>query len=653
MNETVRKILSESQEPKELMEFRQRLQDLVKMSRQSMSKYYDMWDRNDRVYRGERAVDEQDKKALKRNEPAKVFVPLTHTQVQTFVSFATMLLTQRDYFFELGGTGVEDEKPAKLAQACIQRDLEHNKFEGILLPQFLTDVARYGLGVFKTQFKRITCPYQSMQPDPKWKPVPGLPTQQVPPMVPVWQEKTKYLGNAIEVVSPYRWFPDTRIPITRYRDGEFCADENEYSITELHKMEKQGLVAGVAQIPKIPDDSFNDRRMASIDKQTNARFDPTINPRDASHFTLITEVEIKINPSQTFISEGVAIDPTLDADVVVLVWIANDGRIIRIDDSGYEHNDFLHDAAQFFNDQNRLVNHGIAELLGPMQDVIDFLMNSRITNVRKVVSNFIVADPKNIVMQDLIDRNPVIRLSSTVPEGMSIDHFLKQLNVQDVTVGHINDMAVVKDFSEESTGLTDNLMGRYSEGRRSARESSNVNANAAGRAITPIKGLWEGAILPTGRKMLSNLRQGLDEEQLVRVIGLQRYLVDSQPTMGPAGPMEPAVRGFLPVDKSTLAGSYDFLVFEGTLPSQRMATAAALLQLGDVLIKNPQAVLALGVDPKLLMEEWLELQGVRNAARFNLTPQRLAEIIGMAGLARNQGNPPAPQGQSNGGGPPR
>ena len=134
MNDAVIKILSQKEEPKELTEFRTRLQDLVKMSRNTMSEYYPIWDRNDRVYRGERTPDEQDKKAQKRNEPAKVFVPLTHTQVQTFVSFATTLLTQREYFFEMNGSGVEDVKPAKLAQATIQRDLEYNKFEGVLLP---------------------------------------------------------------------------------------------------------------------------------------------------------------------------------------------------------------------------------------------------------------------------------------------------------------------------------------------------------------------------------------------------------------------------------------------------------------------------------------------------------------------------------------
>jgi hypothetical protein len=104
----------------------------------------------------------------------------------------------------------------------------------------------------------------------------------------------------------------------------------------------------------------------------------------------------------------------------------------------------------------------------------------------------------------LNERRPVIRLKSTVQEGMAINQFIQQLQVTDVTTGHINDMGIVKNFSEEATGLSENLMGKYSEGRRSARESSNVNANAAGRAILPLKGVWQSAILPLGRKMLSN-----------------------------------------------------------------------------------------------------------------------------------------------------
>jgi hypothetical protein len=467
------------------------------------------------------------------------------------------------------------------------------------------------------------------------------------PLVPQWTQKTKYLGNLIENISPYRWFPDTRLPLTRYRDGEFCADETEYSMNRLRELVGQGEVVGLEYIPKIPDDLFADRRFSGINQETNTRFDPTISAKDAEQYVLVTEVQVRLNPSKTLIDDGVPIDPDLDADIICLVWIANDGRIIRIVDSGYQHGDFLHDAAQFFNDQNRLVNGGIVELLGPMQDILDWLMNARVTNVRKVIQNQLVVDPKNINMEDLKERRPVLRLSTSVPEGTSIDQFIKQLQVTDVTVGHINDMAVVQQYCQQATGLQENLLGQYASGRRTAREASNVNANAAARVILPIRGLWESALLPMGRKVLCNLQAGLDEEQLVRIVGISKFIRDSQPD-----PLTgvPPVRAFLPVDKSSIVGSYDFLIFDGTLPSQRMAIAAAIAQAGEILIKGgPQALLALQLDPKLLFDEWLELQGVHNADRFRLTPQRLGEIINMAQFARNAGNPGLPPGQGGGG----
>ena len=146
-----------------------------------------------------------------------------------------------------------------------------------------------------------------------------------------------------------------------------------------------------------------------------------------------------------------------------------------------------------------------------------------------------------------------------------------------------------------------------------------------------------------GRKMLSNTQQGLDLPQLVSVVGLSKVMQDPQ-----------AVQSFLPIDRSMLVGNYDFLIFDATLPSQRMAMAAALAQAADTMMKDPRSIFVLGKDPKLLFDEWLELMGVKNADRFNLTPQRFAEIVALAGATGNSGGsnvPPNGAGQSPNGRP--
>ena len=627
MKEHVIKVLSKKDAPRQLEELRQRCQGLVKMSRSVMKDYYTLWDRNEAVYRGERRLDEQDKKAIKRDESVKVIVPLTHSQIQTFVAFGTMLLTQREYIYELAGTGLEDEKPAKLAQAVLQRDLEYNKFEGVLLPQFLTDVARFGLGIFKSDWTRQTVPAQTFIPDPSFQPVPGLAPTQIP-QIPVYTQKTKYLGNNITVVSPYRWYPDTRLPLTRYRYGEFCADENEYSFPELKKLELAGTTAGIDEISRLPDDAFENRRLNAMTQDNERTLGIETNAtKTTSRYCLITEVEILLNPAKTEIDDGVMLDKDLDAEVVCLVWIANDGRIVRLEDAGYNHNEFLFDAAQFFNDQNRVINFGLAELIGPMQDTIDWLMGARVTNVRKSIQNQLVVDPRFVDMDDVRDRSPILRLKSTT-EGMAITNYIHQLQVVDVTAGHINDMGIVKGFSQDATGLSENLVGQYSTGRRSAREASNVNSNAAARVILPLRGIQDSALLPLGRKLLSNIRQGLDEQQLVSIVGLQALLNDPV-----------AVQDFLPIDRSQLVGNYDFLVYDLVLPSQRIASAQTLQELLIAIANNPMSIFILGIDPKIVMREILTLRGITNVDRFNLTPERFRILAAMAGIAGNQGGP--------------
>lgn len=632
-------ILSAESLPQETVDFMNKLKRLVLMSRRTMTQFYPMWDRNDAVYRGERQWDEQDRKAQKRNEPEKVYVPLTHSQTQTFVSFATTLLTQRDYFYDTTGAGSESQRAAELATAVLERDLQYNKFHGILLPQFLTDVCRYGVGIFKSHWVRETVPVMQQVPDPKWKPAPNLPYGSQPPLVQKYVPKTSYLGNRLSVISPYRWFPDTRLPITRASYGQFQADEIEYSRDELSDMQKAQEFAGLEFVPPIPNNSYQERRSFLLDQQSALGTDPMISPEDAKHYVLITEIEYKCNPSKVEIAPGVFLNPDIDAEVIYIIWIANDSRIVRMVDTGYDHNEFLYDSAQFFNDQNRLINFGIAELLAPMQTITDWLLNSRVANVRKVINNQIIVDPRWIDMNDLKERNAVIRLKGTV-EGMSIDNVAKQLAVTDVTTGHLTDLSIVRDLSQDATGLSENLVGQYAAGRRSAREASNVNANAASRVILPVKGIWQGALLPMGRKMLSNLRQGLDEQQLVSVVGLSNIIQDPQ-----------AVATLIPVDKSMLTGNYDFLLFDDTLPSQRTAIASYLQEVLVALSQNPNLVFALGYDPKLMLAEWFKLVGIRNADRFLLTPQRSGELALLAKLAANAGGTNSPQNAGGSGAP--
>lgn len=611
--------LSEQTHPQDVSTLLWRCKDLVRLSRNAMKHYYDMWDRNDAVYRGDKRIDEKDRTALKKGEPAKFVLPATYSQVQTFVSFCMSVYNQRDTFFPMEGTGIEDTKAAKIGESVLEYNLENQNFRYQKLRQFLTHIAKYGVGVIKHQWTREVSYVRQQQPIMGTSIFGGPPVQTGVEEILV--PTTKYLGNFLRVISPYHFLPDPRVPLARYQEGEFLATEDEYSGSRLRDWETQGLCIGVQYIPKLSYDALEDRRKFSFQWNVNT---PTLNINE-KQFYIITEVQLLLNPAKTFIG-GKPLDPECDFDCKYVIWIANDNRIVRIDKLDYPHDGFTYEVCQFEEDPDHLINLSMVELIAPLQDTMDWFINSRITNVRKIISNQAVVDPSAIELQDLKNRNPILRLKPQFA-GTGVDKYYKQIELRDVTVGHLQDVEFLYGYAKGATGLTENLLGQFASGRRSAQEARNVSSNAVARILIIANNIWSSALLPLGRKMLANLREGMDEPQLVRIVGLDKAATNPE-----------GLISFMQVTKQDLIGNYDFIIMDGTLPSQRQATAESLQELLALVMTSPEAAFIFQYDPQQLMTEILQLRGIRNADRFKLTPEKAGQLIALVQAARNASN---------------
>lgn len=632
MTEEIAKLIGQPTQPPKLVELFERVKLLLQLSRDEMSKFYDTWDANDMVYRGERKPDLADAQARRRGEPEKIILPLSFGQVQTFVAFGHAVYNQRDYFYEQIASGAEDAKPSEMGSAILEQNLTKNKFRSTKNIQFLTDIARFGLGVTKESWVHEQCPVVEEVPDQQALAMvrTGLIQPTEVPMVKQIKMTTKYMGNKIVNVSPYRWFPDPRLPLTRWSEGEFCADETEISIAEMQKYERQGIVAGLQYVPRMADDAFKNRRLSFTKKDAAVNAMASItNPR----YYLLTAVEIRLNPATTEIDEGVFLDKELDYETIYVMWIANDGRIVRLEPAGYDHEEFGYNAAQFLDDQNRFINFGLCDVLAACQDTATWFINSHITSVRKNIFNQFAIDPEGVEIDDFLRRSPFIRLKPG-RAGSGVDTWIKQLNVTDVTQNHLADVATLTGMAKEATGINETLLGQFSAGRRSAKEAGNVANNAAQRLLMIFASIWESAYEPMGRKMLSNLRQGLDEPTMVRIYGQMNTMEAMQPDL-PGLP--PPLYRLIGVTKADLVGNYDMAPFNGTLPTQRFQTASVLQGILDKMQSDPRLVMLTGLDPKLLFFEVLNLLNVRNVQRFSLTPERLQQLGLMAQPAGNAG----------------
>ena len=572
------------------------VKDLVKLSRQAMTKYYTNWDSRDETYRAKRSEDKEDKRAKETGAPTKMVVPLTYAQVQTFVAFCISLYYQRSYMFELQGNNVKGHVAAKIAEAVLQRDLNYNIWSKILY-QFLLDIGRFGIGIIKHTWVREMSKVLKQVDIPEVK-VLGM-TLKKSSSTYETVEDVKFLGNKLLNISPFRFFPDTRLPLSRFQEGAFCASEDEYTLASLRQMEANSQVIGVDYVKMLTQMEFTERGESRFN---NLNFASIAGQRVAnlSGMCILTECQIDITPKD-FLIDNKPIGPET-TPVKYVVSVVNDNRIVQCQPMGYMHNMYTYDVAQFSPDQHQHINESICEMTEKLQDVINWFVNSHISSVRKTITNQFVVDPAGVEIKDFTERKPLIRLKSSASRT-GVDRWIKQLQVQDVTQGHMADAEAMFGFIQIVTGINENALGQFHGGRRSATEARVVNMAAASRLKLIAKIVYDTAIEPLGRKLISNHRDGLDVKTFVRMMGNI-----------PQGVV--AYNNFVEADKTSLIGDYDFEIFDGTLPTEKMGIAQIMQEVLTVMLENPLALQLLGIDPRKLFNEMMYLKGVKNMERF-------------------------------------
>jgi hypothetical protein len=610
---------------------RQLLQDtkaLVDMSRRHMQLQYDKWDHNSKVFDLWYHLDQQDRKARERKEPEKQVFPLSYSQQMAFIAFCFTVYTQRERFFEVEGMNQESHKPAKIAEVLLARDLGHNQFQ-LKLYQFLLDIARFGIGIWKTAWRRET---QRLKVQINKEPfisflgmsLGGGQTEEE-------QIVTKYLGNDLMNVTPYRFFPDTRLPLRRFQEGEFVGSEDEYAYVALKQMEKQGELVGCRWLKPFTKKMLADRGQSRFSDDVNIiDSDISTHAGQTKGSFVLTEVQ------RTFIPNEYQIDGKPlgkeDYPCKYLISYVNDTRIVRCEPLQYAHDQFTYSVGQYSPDILHLLSQSLSDSVDGLQSLVSWFINSRITNVRKVISDKLIVDPEGIELKDLQDRNPIIRLKPSAAR-QGVDKFIKQLELQDVTQNHLKDAQYLEEFTQKTTGINENILGQFYPGRRSATENRNVNSAAASRLKMVASLLFEQTFIPMGEQMISNLRDGLDEETFVKLQGI-------------AGMQD--AQGFQKVTRADLVGSYDFEMFDGTLPSEKNILAGVLEQVVMEGMKAPELAVAWQLDLRAMLLEAMELRGIRNPLRFTL--QQPPQQPGQPGQPPQPGQPqgqPMPAPSSN------
>lgn len=583
-----------------------------KASAAKMKEYHRKWDKADESFKAYVPESEVDaNRRYKRDNLGKhdyttITVPYTFAIIMTAHTYWSSVFLSRSPIYQLQGRHGEAQDSVQAFEAVLDYQREVGRH---LVPLFnwIFDMAKYEIGIVgsywdrdETQISRIVqVPVKRFGIEIAGKTKDQVQTENL----------LKYEGNKIFNVRPHDWYPDPRVSLCNFQQGEFCGRDTVVGWHEILEGKRQGYYFNVEELAKrlsstssMADEDYNSGSSQNNMPDRPGEIDGSRIPGPG--FVNIHEMTCRIVP-QTM---GLGTSSRVEKWVFT---VANNSIVIGAQPQGLFHDEFPFDVMEFGLGAHEFIKDSLVDIMQPLVDTMSWLINSHFYNVRKALNDVRVVDPSRIVMKDVtspIERG-IVRLK---PEayGSKVGDAIHQLTVPDVTQGHLRDLSIIEQMLQRVTGVVDELMG-MSAGP--SRESATGVRTRTGYAANRLKTVAEYnsalGMAPLLGKLISNTQQLMNEEMKYRIAG--------------ADGMRSANSFTGPINKDKIAGRYDYVAVDGSLPVDRLAQANFWKELVIQLSASP---LAGGWNLMEMVAHIMRLQGEKNIDRFRLDLQSPDQI---------------------------
>ncbi len=601
--------------------------DRRNFSARKMHDYHIRWTEQDETLRAyvpetETTKKQKDGKRFRREfDYISLELPYSFAIIMTAHTYWSSVFLSRQPVYQFTSRHGEGQDKIMAVEAIMDYQLMVGKHLPVLY-NWIYDMAKYGLGIVGNYWDREDIVVSKIVEQDKS--ILGIKTGKTE-KVRVEEVMVGYEGNRLYNVRPYDFFPDPRVSIFEFQEGEYCGRDTIASWLSL-------MADGYMNIKEAQAAGKTKGGSGSISTDTSGtpHMDRAVQPEEEQgpgvSYANIHEMVIKVVPQVW----------GLDKSRKVEMWVftlANETTVIGARPLGLYHNDFPYAVIEYGMGASEFVKLSMIDVIKPLTDSLSWLFNVHFFNVRKALNDVRVVDPSRITMTDVLrpGAGGIIKLKPAA-YGTDARTALHQLEVSDVTRTHLQDSQFVETMIQRVTGVVDNIMGMVNtSGRKTATEVRTSTGFSTNRLKTPAEYASAVGWGPISAMMLQNTQQLYDEEKMFRIAG--GLVADGAPRQDGGNGIN--------VSPEILAGFYDFVPVDGTLPVDRLAQASLWKELLVQLASVPQ--LAMEWDIGGMMAHVMKMSGERNIDRFrlNLQPdekiQRQAELGNVVSLGGGSG----------------
>ena len=579
----------------------QMIEDRLRIARKSANKKHDKWKKAEDLLVG--YVPEQELDAQRRHKRdnqgvpkyTTIKIPYTMALLSTAHTYWANVFLSRSPVHQYNGRHGEAEQQVLAVEALVAYEVE----VGLAMAPYyvwLWDAGKYGVGILGEYWCKEVIEYGEVAQVQD-------PTTGMSQLVQMTKQVEGYEGVKVYNINPFDFYPDPRVTVGNFQSGEFVIVRKELSWNDVLRRQRAGYYMNLDRLTTYYGTTDGTREESHLERPDTRSI---LYPSGAAGFTprpamvCLWECHIDLIPAEW----------GLGSSAFPQKWVftvTHDcSLIIGACPYGYAHGKFLFEVLEPEIEAYGQWNRGIVEQVEPLQNTMDWLLNSHFYNVRATNNNQFIADPSRLMIKDFERGEPGLFVRMK-PEayGQDIRQMFTQIPIADVTRGNIMDMQIMQMIAERATGINDQLMGLGAGGgRKTATEVRTNTGFGVTRQKTTVEWMSANGFSAHARKMLQCAQQYYQVPKKLRIVG------DLVQTTGPQ---------FLLVTPDMIAGDYDYTPVDGTLPIDRMAQANLWKEVLMGMRALPQ--LLMEYDVTKLFAYLAVLSGLKNINQFKMTPE--------------------------------
>jgi hypothetical protein len=625
------------------------LQTRLRMSHQRFSNRYSQMAKNEEMFQAYIPTREVDRlRKVNRDtygvpEYSTIELPYGYSVVMTMHTYYTSVFCARNPIFQLMGRHGESEQKVQAMETLLSYQMSVG---ANVLPLFiwLLDPGKYGYSVLGQFWDKETVRVRRIiKKAPEFF---GTPIPDTDPVTETVVEETiGYEGNRFYNVRPQDAYPDPRVALVHFQKGEFFGrytevpwneiyvgsreDQGNFRYFNFDELKRQRDKKDHEQGGGIPTRDLGSDRVTDLPGTGLGGYDIPVG------FIKGHEVYLKLNPA----------DWGLGEEKFQEIWffnITSNGVIFGAgpleDLSGKFPFDILTDEIDGYS----VFPKSTLERVKPLNDVMTWLVNTHFYNVRAALNNQFLIDPSRVVMKDVENPEPGkhIRLKPNA-YGQDVRTIMQQLQVADMTRGHVADLNLVMEMVQRMVPANDSLMGVQQGGsnRTTATQTRTSTHFSTSRLKTQCEWWSAMGFSQLSQKVVQRTQQNYDQAKQFRLVGdLAQFSTE-----------------FIEVNPEMIAGFFDYEPVDGTLPIDRFAQANLWQMILGQMQKHPQILMEYDI-AKIFA--WVaQLGGIKNLAQFRLTQEQKLQQMLQAGNVvpiteankqiTGKGSPPVPKQRGN------